>query len=160
MNEDSAGKRNAVQDVLSLFDTVPPATVTTTTRPATDNSVVMTGNDSLPNLGNNSFNLDSFLTTSSSSPAHPAASESKNQEMIALNKSGLKIVFTFDQSSGSSDSLVTISMKATNTSPFTMSDFLFQAAVPKVGIFISLLSINSLIFRLFPFRQQSLSHCN
>lgn len=118
---DTAGKRDAVQDVLSLFDSVPPA-------PSATSGNVITANDSLLNLGNNSFNLDSFLSS-------PAAPESKNngQEMLALNKNGLRIDFSFEAPSLSSDDTVTIRMKATNSSPFPMAEFLFQAAVPKVG---------------------------
>uniref|UniRef100_UPI00398ED580 AP-1 complex subunit gamma-1-like n=1 Tax=Pristiophorus japonicus TaxID=55135 RepID=UPI00398ED580 len=50
--------------------------------------------------------------------------------IVAYNKDGLTINFSF-QLSGSNSNLLSISLEATNTTQEDMTDFIFQAAVPK-----------------------------
>ncbi|CAF0789653.1 unnamed protein product [Rotaria sp. Silwood1] len=47
--------------------------------------------------------------------------------MIALDKNGLRIVFTFERE----DTILTIHSKATNTTRYPITNFIFKAAVPK-----------------------------
>lgn len=49
--------------------------------------------------------------------------------IIAYDKNGIRLDMTFEVH----DSLTTINMLATNTSLAEVTEFLFQAAVPKVG---------------------------
>lgn len=51
--------------------------------------------------------------------------------MVAFNKNGLLIEFRCERDSNS-PAVSIINVKASNTSPSQMSEFLFQAAVPKV----------------------------
>lgn len=52
--------------------------------------------------------------------------------ITALNKGGLKILFTWEKSKDQMDT-ANIIMTAYNSLMSTMSDFLFQAAVPRVN---------------------------
>ncbi|CAF0787641.1 unnamed protein product [Rotaria sordida] len=47
--------------------------------------------------------------------------------MVALDKNGLRIVFTFERE----DTLLTIHSKATNATQYPITNFIFKAAVPK-----------------------------
>lgn len=53
--------------------------------------------------------------------------------ITALEKNGLKIVFNFEKNADPS-SPITIHLEATNQNSTNISEFLFQAAVPKVGL--------------------------
>lgn len=53
--------------------------------------------------------------------------------ITAYEKNGLKITFALERSSESASSTI-ITMNALNESLVPMTDFLFQAAVPKVQI--------------------------
>ena len=50
--------------------------------------------------------------------------------MTVFEKSGLKIDFSFERVDPTN---VSITMRATNAQPSPFTDFVFQAAVPKVG---------------------------
>lgn len=52
--------------------------------------------------------------------------------ITALNKSGLKIIFTWEKSKEQLDT-VNMTMTAHNSLSTPMTDFLFQAAVPRVN---------------------------
>lgn len=52
--------------------------------------------------------------------------------MIVLDKSGLKITFKLDRPVETPDTLE-MNMMAVNSSDTTLTDFLFQAAVPRVS---------------------------
>ena len=54
--------------------------------------------------------------------------------ITAFEKNGLKINFSFDKVAGNPSNVVSIMMTATNSLAFPMTDFVFQAAVPKVGM--------------------------
>ena len=54
--------------------------------------------------------------------------------LTAFEKSGLKIEFSFERVTNQ-PSLVNITMTATNSNPAPLTDFVFQAAVPKVWLF-------------------------
>lgn len=54
--------------------------------------------------------------------------------MVILDKSGLKISFKLEKQQDNADLLV-ISVLAQNSGLSQLTDFLFQAAVPKVGKF-------------------------
>lgn len=80
--------------------------------------------------------------------------------ITALNKSGLKILFTWEKSKEQLDT-VNMTMTAYNSLSSTMTDFLFQAAVPRVKytknlfIFQLIRFINQLyciFFRLFKYK--------
>lgn len=51
--------------------------------------------------------------------------------MTAYNKNGLKIEFTFERSNPSPN-IAVITIHATNSTEVDMTEFVFQAAVPKV----------------------------
>lgn len=53
-----------------------------------------------------------------------------SNNMIAYDKNGLRIVFTFERNDV--PSTISITMTANNDTSMPMSDFLFQVAVPKV----------------------------
>ena len=52
--------------------------------------------------------------------------------ITAFEKAGLKIQFNFERSP-SNPSVTAITLSATNVTPTPMTNFLFQAAVPKVS---------------------------
>lgn len=60
--------------------------------------------------------------------------------MIVLDKAGLKIIFRLERSPDIADLLI-INMSAQNSGNAILTDFLFQAAVPKVTITICIISI-------------------
>ena len=53
--------------------------------------------------------------------------------MTAFDKGGLKIEFDFEKVPSNPANIVTISLKVCNFNPVPITDFLFQAAVPKVS---------------------------
>lgn len=62
------------------------------------------------------------------------SNKSNLNTLVAIEKNGLKIVFNFEKNKDS-NSPITIHLEATNQNSSNISDFLFQAAVPKVIIF-------------------------
>lgn len=52
--------------------------------------------------------------------------------LVAFEKNGLKVEFTFDRQEG--QPVTNITLTATNSNPTPLNDFVFQAAVPKVCI--------------------------
>ena len=52
--------------------------------------------------------------------------------LVPFEKNGVKVVFTLDRDV-TDPTAVNITLTATNSSPITLQDFVFQAAVPKVG---------------------------
>lgn len=52
--------------------------------------------------------------------------------MTAYNKNGLKIDFTFERANPNPN-IAVITIHASNTTEADMTDFVFQAAVPKVS---------------------------
>ncbi len=48
--------------------------------------------------------------------------------MTAIDKNGLRIIFTFERD----DTTLTIHSKATNSTQYSITNFVFKAAVPKV----------------------------
>lgn len=52
--------------------------------------------------------------------------------MTAYNKNGLKIDFTFERANPNPN-IAVITIHASNSTEADMTDFVFQAAVPKVG---------------------------
>ena len=53
--------------------------------------------------------------------------------MTAFDKGGLKIEFAFEKVPSNPANIVAISLSARNFNPVPLTDFLFQAAVPKVS---------------------------
>ena len=53
-------------------------------------------------------------------------------QITAFAKNGLLIKFDFEKVPDNPSNIVAISMTATNSQPSPMTDFVFQAAVPKV----------------------------
>lgn len=70
--------------------------------------------------------------------------------MIAYDKEGLKITFTLEKIRDSNT--LVINVNATNNTLSNMTDFLFQVAVPKVGIQNSL-SVSVILIRHILFGQ-------
>lgn len=68
--------------------------------------------------------MNLYIFTSSLSAALPV--------VTAFNKNCLLVEFSCQRNNNDATSTV-INMKATNSSPFPMNDFVFQAAVPKVN---------------------------
>lgn len=77
------------------------------------------------------LNLDSLLSPLESFNEIPPVSS--KHSLVALNKDGLHIEMSCEKSSIDSSAII-IEMLAGNSTPFVMTDFLFQAAVPKVNI--------------------------
>lgn len=133
-------KQSAITDVLSLFDSPAPSGASSLASgipgfvpPSNQPSSLFDGGGLLST--DNTLNLDSLLSAVPSLPAGsvPGVSPSSTKSMIALNKDGLKIEFTnFSKVPGDPTTIV-IETKATNSTPFVMTDYLFQAAVPKVS---------------------------
>ncbi|KAK3748665.1 hypothetical protein RRG08_000897 [Elysia crispata] len=72
--------------------------------------------------------LDGFLQPAS--PQNLVNGSSSPSPMAVFNKAGLLVEFTCQRANNDPTRTV-INMKATNSSPYPMSDFVFQAAVPK-----------------------------
>lgn len=128
-------KSSIVNDVLGLFDGLglesSPASIQNTSLNTTNpldlySMITPTTNQSV-NLDNLLGGQESIIETTAATSTTPV----KKHSVLALNKDGLKIEMLCEKSS--TDPLVTvIEMQASNCSPFVMTDFLFQAAVPKV----------------------------
>ena len=69
--------------------------------------------------------------------------------ITAFENNGLKINFGFEKVPGNPSNVVSIMMTATNSLALPMTDFVFQAAVPKVcrHFFSSLLPLNDRTLR-------------
>jgi hypothetical protein len=50
--------------------------------------------------------------------------------MTVIDKNGLRIIFTFERE----NTILTIHSKATNSTPYPITNYIFKAAVPKVKI--------------------------
>lgn len=155
-------KSSIVSDVLGLFDGLgiesSPASLQNPPMNPVDLSLVTATSFSATNTSsssslattNASLNLDTLLGVSESmavkvSSSPPVSSNSiettatkqqqqqqpQQQSVVALNKDGLKIEM-FCEKSPNDASVTLIEMQASNCTPFVMTDFLFQAAVPKV----------------------------
>lgn len=68
--------------------------------------------------------------------------------LTAFEKNGLKIIFALEKLPDTSNTL-SINVTATNTTLSNMTDFLFQAAIPKVTLLLQQIIIN-LFFILLP----------
>lgn len=73
--------------------------------------------------------------------------------VTAFDKDGLKIIFSLEKVPDSNT--LTVNVTATNNTLSNMSDFLFQAAVPKVMFFPHVLCV-----KLFRFRHSSCKCCH
>lgn len=61
--------------------------------------------------------------------------ESTIPDITAFEKNGLKIVFSFSRPNAAANpAIVSITLKASNFNQAPISDFVFQAAVPKVRL--------------------------
>ena len=54
--------------------------------------------------------------------------------ITAYEQNGLKIQFSFEKQAGNPNNVVMVTATSSNSSGSPMSDYLFQAAVPKVRI--------------------------
>lgn len=86
------------------------------------------------------LNLDNLLSPLES--VNPIPPVSSKHSLVALNKDGLRIEMSCEKSSTDSCTIL-IEMLAGNSTPFVMTDFLFQAAVPKVSLLHLHLSLTS-----------------
>ena len=55
-------------------------------------------------------------------------------ELTVFEKNGLKVIFSFHQPEPANTAVLTITLKASNSNFVPITDFVFQAAVPKVMI--------------------------
>ena len=123
-------KVSAISDVMGLFDelnvtspSIIPSNPTPFLSSSSSPAMASIFNSSLPSeILDSQLTLDHLLHD-------PSAGA---QSLSVFEKNGLKIAFDFEKDADSKLSS-TIKMTAKNTSPFPMSDFLFQAAVPKVS---------------------------
>lgn len=69
--------------------------------------------------------------------------------MTAYNKNGLKIDFTFERANPNPN-IAVITIHASNSTEADMTDFVFQAAVPKVSSPTRVLCDESVRFHLAP----------
>lgn len=146
-----AADSNALLDLLGSSDLAVPLTITST--------VLDTPSPVAANVNNNDL-LDLLggldLSTTTVSPTVNEQLETSSQifrptspnflvdgllnttgqnevtDMIVLDKSGLKITFKMDRAVDTPDLLV-INMSALNSTTLPLTDFLFQAAVPRVN---------------------------
>ncbi|XP_042889482.1 AP-1 complex subunit gamma-1-like isoform X4 [Penaeus japonicus] len=125
-----------ILDLLGGLDSAPAAPV-----PATNmNDTVSSGQST--NASNSAFLLDGLLnnstpiitslnpaaTTASNTLTTPAVQKNSSIPGInAYNKNGIKLDMTFEVQ----ETVTTINMQATNNTGTNVTDFLFQAAVPK-----------------------------
>lgn len=124
-------------DILSGLDLNPP----TLTMPTLDQGIVpptnLAANLANNNLATNVFGVanmaplqnSNFLVDGLFGATTPTVIN-ELPAVTALDKNGLKIVFSLEQSSDTPDTIV-INMKANNSLQTNMTEFLFQAAVPK-----------------------------
>jgi hypothetical protein len=63
--------------------------------------------------------------------------------LTALNKNGLRIIFTFEREG----TILTIHAKATNSTQYSMTNFIFKAAVPRVNELFYIYKIYIYYFR-------------
>ncbi|KAK7074881.1 hypothetical protein SK128_020694 [Halocaridina rubra] len=122
-----------ILDLLGGLDTGP------TMPSAISNVNITVAPNQLPSNGNASFLLDGLLNNSTSvtSPvtslqnfnniSSPVSQQSSIPGINAYDKNGMKLDMTFEVQ----ESLTTINMQATNNTGSQVTDFLFQAAVPK-----------------------------
>ncbi|KAH9503437.1 AP-1 complex subunit gamma-1, partial [Bulinus truncatus] len=102
-------KGGVATDLLDLLGDMPPV----------HNTVLPQVNDLLDNFMQPAAHQNNLVNGSSSLPI-----------VTAFNKDGLLIEFVCQRANNDATKTV-INMKATNSSPFPMLDFVFQAAVPK-----------------------------
>lgn len=75
--------------------------------------------------------LNNFNLLEGSNPSTLINTSQKIPSLTAFEKNGLKLIFDFERPFNEPTTLV-VSLSATNSTAVTMTDFLFQAAVPKV----------------------------
>jgi len=86
----------------------------------------------LPVLAPNSSGLNDLLGMDDATPAPaPALTQAGIPPITAYEKNGLSLQFDFDTTSLSQNNVFGVTMTARNTQPSPMTDFVFQAAVPK-----------------------------
>lgn len=54
-------------------------------------------------------------------------------DIVAFDKNGLKVIFSFSCPNPANPTMVAITLKATNSNTSPIHDFIFQAAIPKVS---------------------------
>lgn len=59
----------------------------------------------------------------------PTPKDAKFPEITAFEKNGLKVVFSFERNPG--EAVLTVNVKTMNSNPFDISNYVFQAALPK-----------------------------
>ena len=139
---------SAIIDLLGLINSEPSSNSNGTliTSTITTNNSLSENNDSNSlkynsliesNLfdGFNSFDTP-IVTTPQVTPSIPS--------LVAYDQNGLKLTYEFERND-SDPKILIIRMKAQNSYDKPMSDFLFQAAVPKVNILYKSLIYNQLI---------------
>lgn len=140
---------NALLDLLGTADlnssvasvpttTLPPSTPVTNTNDlldllggldlstptSTPTKIVQSPSQIFSPTNTSNFLVDGLLNSSSTS------NENETQSMVVFDKSGLKISFKLERSTDNADLLI-INMSAQNSGPTPLTEFLFQAAVPK-----------------------------
>ncbi|XP_060528823.1 AP-1 complex subunit gamma-1 isoform X2 [Cylas formicarius] len=118
---------NSNQDLLDLLGLGPLGNEATTNGTGNNIGLIMENNNSnlFPVISNHNSN---FLSEDIFS--NDLRNESVNlSSLTAFNKDGLKILFMFERNK--ENSTVTINVTALNETKLTMTEFLFQAAVPR-----------------------------
>lgn len=68
-------------------------------------------------------------------PIDCACSSGDIPNMMAFDKNGLKVVFSFQRSMDpTTPAMVSVTLYATNSTPLPITEFVFQCAVPKVCV--------------------------
>lgn len=89
-----------------------------------------------PSMNSGGVNISDSLSSGlpsqlANSAFHPSNNVNSSSPMLtAFEKNGIKVVFKLDHDA-SDPTLMNITLSATNSSPITLQDFVFQAAVPK-----------------------------
>ncbi|XP_006612063.1 AP-1 complex subunit gamma-1 isoform X4 [Apis dorsata] len=116
-NSTTIVNNNDLLDLLGSLDLNVPTSTSTSTLPQTQTSSQIFNPTNTSN-----FLVDGLLNSSSV--------QNDTLTMIVLDKAGLKIIFRLERSPDIADLLI-INMSAQNSGSAILTDFLFQAAVPK-----------------------------
>lgn len=140
--QESSAKSNDLNSLDSLFGSVNSNSVQAT---STSIPVASTNGTTTTTAGNNLFDIASFPLESA------AKSEMETIPPItAYDKNGLRLEFQFEKAADN-PSLIVITLIASNSNPLPIEDFLFQAAVPKVELFLLLINVANFLITIFQF---------
>lgn len=133
LNPVQNSNNSAIDDLLGLIN-IEPETNTNNGTSIANNSLAITEDNDSSSLKYKSL-IESNLFDGLNSLDTPITQISPSiPSLVAYDENGLKLIYEFEKN-GTEPKTLVIRMKASNSYDKPMSDFLFQAAVPKVTIF-------------------------